>query len=219
MKKLDIIYEDKKLLAINKECNLLTIGNIKNKYNTLYHEVRLYLNKKNQKAFIVNRLDKDTSGIVLFAKDEKTKEVLQNKWNDITIRKYYAVVEGVLKEKQGTLENYLSESKTLQVYVNDNNKGKLAILNYQVIKETNKYSLLDIEIKTGRRNQIRCQLDYIKHPIIGDKKYNSKKNPINRLGLHAYKLILKNPIDNKVYEFNSKAPKEIENMFTKNQKK
>lgn len=213
MKKLNIIYEDKELLVINKESNLLTIGTSKNKLNTLYHEVREYIRKKNQKVFIVNRLDKDTSGIVLFAKSEKLKKVLQDNWNNITNRYYYAVVEGIPKKKSDTLKNYLNETKTLQVYVSNDNKGKIAILTYNVINNTNKYSLLDIEIKTGRRNQIRCQLDNIGNPIIGDKKYNSKKNPIGRLGLHAYKLILKNPINKRTYIFESNMPKEFNNIF------
>ena len=219
MKKLDIIYEDKELLVINKENNLLTIGTSKNKTNTLYHEVREYIRKKNQKVFIVNRLDKETSGIVLFAKNERLKKVLQDNWNDITNRYYYAVVEGIPKKKEDILRDYLKESSTLQVYISNDNTGKLAILDYKIKDKTNKYSLLDIEIKTGRRNQIRCQLANIGNPIIGDKKYNSKKNPIGRLGLHAYKLVLKNPINKKTYNFESKIPKEFNNIFIeKNQK-
>ena len=215
MKKLDIIYEDKELLVINKESKLLTIGTSKNKMNTLYHEVREYIRKKNQKIFIVNRLDKDTSGIVLFAKSEKLKNILQENWNDIAKRYYYAVVEGIPKEREGTLKNYLKESSTLEVYVSKDNSGKLVILNYKIIDKTNKYALLDIEIKTGKRNQIRAQLDYMGNPIIGDKKYNSKKNPIGRLGLHAYKLIIQNPLNKHTYIFENSIPKEFEKIFKK----
>ena len=207
MKKLDIIYEDKEFLVVNKPCKLLSIGTLKNKDNTLYHEVREYIRKKNQKVFIVNRLDKDTSGIVLFVKNEKLKLLLQEKWNDISIRKYYAIVEGVLENKIGTLGNYLFESKTLEVFVSKNNKGKVAILDYEVIKENKNYSLLDIRIKTGRRNQIRCQLDYINHPIVGDKKYNSSSNPMGRLGLHAYYLKIIHPVNGREYEFEAKPDK------------
>jgi 23S rRNA pseudouridine1911/1915/1917 synthase len=217
MKKLNIIYEDKELLVIDKPSGQYTIGTDKDKYNSLYHEVREYIRKKNQKVFIVNRLDKDTSGIVVFAKNEKLKKALQDNWNDITKRYYYAIVEGHLKEKKATLKNYLQESSTLEVYVVDKTKdAKLAILNYAVINEQSKYSVLDIEIKTGRKNQIRCQLDHIGNPIIGDKKYSSKVNPINRLGLHAYKLILKNPLNKRTYEFSSKVPKLFDNFFQKN---
>ena len=218
MKKLNIIYEDKNLLVIDKEANILTIGTNKNKIHTLYHEVREYIRKKNQKVFIVNRLDKDTSGLVVFAKNEKLKYELQNNWNSIAKRYYYAIVEGRLKKKEDTLINYLKETKTLDVVVTDDKRDKKCILIYKEIEGNKNYSLLDIEIKTGRRNQIRCQLDYIKHPIIGDKKYNSKKNPIGRLGLHAYKIILKNPLDKKEYIFVSNMPKTFEKIFQKNQK-
>ena len=217
MKKLNIIYEDKELLVIDKPSGQYTIGTDKDKFNSLYHEVREYIRKKNQKVFIVNRLDKDTSGIVLFTKNEQLKSQLQNNWNNITKRYYYAIVEGKLKQKEATLKNYLDESKTLQVYVtNKTNTSKLAITNYKVINELSKYTLLDIEIKTGRKNQIRCQLDYIGNPIIGDKKYSSKVNPIGRLGLHAYKLILTNPNNKKTYEFESKIPKLFLDYFSKN---
>ncbi len=211
-KKMDIIYEDKELLVINKPEKLLTIGTNNNKINTLYHEAREYIKKKNQKIFIVNRLDRDTSGIVVFAKNEKLKHAIQNNWNDITKRYYYAVVEGKVK-KSDTLINYLKESKGLEIYVSKDKNGKLAILEYKVVLSNNDYSLLDIEIKSGRRNQIRCQLDYINHPIIGDKKYNSTKNPLGRLGLHAYKLLLTNPITNKEYIFESKVPKQFFDIF------
>ena len=219
MKKLDILYEDKELLVVNKENGLLTIGTTKNKTNTLYHEVREYIRKKNQKVFIVNRLDKETSGIVLFAKNERLKKELQDNWNELASRYYYAIVEGIPKKNRDTLKDYLMESSTLQVYVSNDNKGKLAILNYEIIDKTNKYALLKIEIKTGRRNQIRCQLANIGNPIIGDKKYNCKKNPIGRLGLHAYKLILNNPSNKKEYIFETKIPKEFTKIFKEKNKK
>ena len=216
MKKLNIIYEDKELLIIDKPCGKYSIGTDKDKFNSLYHEVREYIRKKNQKVFIVNRLDRDTSGIVVFAKNENLKSLLQNNWNNITKRYYYAIVEGHTPKKEDSLKNYLDESKTLQVYVtNKSNTSKLAITNYKVINELSKYTLLDVEIKTGRKNQIRCQLDHIGNPIVGDKKYSSKVNPINRLGLHAYKLVLNNPINKKTYEFIAKTPKLFLDYFSK----
>ena len=216
MKKLNIIYEDKELLVIDKPSGQYTIGTDKDKYNSLYHEVREYIRKKNQKVFIVNRLDRDTSGIVVFAKNEPLKSALQNNWNNIAKRYYYAIVEGKVSKKEDTLRNYLEESKTLQVYVtNKPNNSKQAITHYKVINELSKYTLLDIDIKTGRKNQIRCQLDYIGHPIVGDKKYSSKVNPIGRLGLHAYKLILTHPTNHKVLEFEAKTPKLFLDYFLK----
>jgi len=218
-KKLNIVYEDKELLVIDKPYNLLTIATEKEKFNTLYKEVREYIRKKNQKVFIVNRLDKDTSGIVVFAKSEALKRALQDNWNNIAKRYYIAVCEGKFNKNADTLKDYLYETKALDVFVSKTKQGKLSILNYKVIDETNTYSLLDIEIKTGRRNQIRCQLDNINHPIIGDKKYSSKKNPLGRLGLHAYKLVLYNPLNKKEYIFETKMPQNFMKIFEKNQKK
>ena len=215
-KKLNIIYEDKELLVIDKPSNLLTIATSKERNHTLYKEVREYIHKKNQKVFIVNRLDKDTSGIVVFAKNERLKRTLQDNWNDIAKRYYIAVVEGKVKKKEDTLIDYLYETKTLDVFVSKTKDGKKSILKYKVIDETSAYSMLDIEIKTGRRNQIRCQLDNMGNNIIGDKKYGAKKNPIGRLGLHAYKLILSIPGTKKEYIFESKMPQEFSKIFQKN---
>lgn len=193
-KKLTIAFEDKNLLIVDKPAKLLTIGTTKEKERTLYHEVLTYLHKKNQKAFIVNRIDKDTSGLVVFAKNEETKNKMQDNWSKV-IRKYYAVCEGKIKNK-GIIEEYLTEDKNLNVYTTTKDKGKLAITKYNPLKFTSTYTLLDIEILTGRKNQIRVGLSNLKHPIIGDKKYNSKRNPISRLGLQAYYLEFTHPKTN-----------------------
>lgn len=209
MKKLDIIYEDKELLVVNKPDHKLTISTNKVKYNTLYHEAREYVKKQNpkNKIFIVHRLDEQTSGVILFAKSEKLKHLLQDNW-DFYKREYIAITEGHLPKKKDTLKFYLKESKTLEVYVTSNKKdAKLAITNYEVIKENKDTSVLKIDIKTGRKNQIRASLAHIGNPIIGDKKYHAKTNPIKRLGLHANKLIITNPITKKEMEFIAKTPK------------
>ena len=209
MKKLDIIYEDKELLVVNKSAHKLTIANDKTKYNTLYHEAREYVKKQNpkNKIFIVHRLDEQTSGVILFAKSEKLKHLLQNNW-DTYKREYIAIVEGHLPKKKDTLKYYLKESKTLEVYVTNNKKdAKLAITNYEVIKDNKDTSILNIDIKTGRKNQIRVSLAHIGNPIIGDKKYHAKTNPIKRLGLHANRLVITNPITKKEMEFIAKTPK------------
>ncbi len=157
--------------------------------------------------FIVHRLDKDTSGLIIFAKNQDVKNKLQNNWEKVK-REYIAIVEGKMPKKADTLKSYLVESKTHNVYsTKDKNKGKLAITQYEVLKETNKYSLLKITIKTGRKNQIRVQLSDIGHPIIGDKKYNSRENPLKRLALHA------NLIEYKDYHFETKYPKEFKKIF------
>lgn len=214
MKKLDIVYQDKDIIVVNKDAHLLTIGTEKERYNTLYHKVLMYekTKRKSNKIFIVHRLDKETSGLVLFAKREEIKDILQNNWDIYAIeRKYVAVVEGKLKKKEDTLKNHLMENSIHHVYVSDN--GKLAITKYKVLKESKSYSLLDIVITTGRKNQIRAQLSNIGSPIIGDKKYNAKTNPLRRLGLHANKLVIRHPITNEVMTFESKVPSEFMRMF------
>lgn len=189
-KKLIILFEDKNLLVVYKESGLLTISTEKEKYNTLYHEVSSYLHKKKQKAFIVHRLDKDTSGLVVFAKDIKSKNILQKNWSNVE-RKYYAVVLGKLVGSD-TIKSYLYEDKTFYTHISKSNKGLLAITNYNSLKSNNKYSLLDIEILTGRKNQIRVQLNHIGYPILGDKKYGHNK--YKRLMLEAYSLKFEHPI-------------------------
>ena len=210
--KLDIIYEDKHIIVINKQANLLTIGTEKNRDNTLYRKVSDYVKKqhKSNKIFIVHRLDKDTSGIILFAKSEKVKSILQHEW-DKTTRYYVTLVEGKVT-KQGTIKNWLKETKTLYTYSsNTKNDGKLAITKYKPITNNNQFTLLDIEILTGRKNQIRVHMKDIGHPIVGDKKYGSTKNPIRRMCLHATYLKIIHPITHKEIEFNSIYP----NIFDK----
>lgn len=216
-KKLDIIYEDKEILVINKPSGLLTVSTPKEKERTLFHEVSEYVKKSNPKTkvFIINRLDKDTSGIVLFAKNQNIKYMYQNNWDKLAVKRcYVAVVNGTLKQKTGTIKSYLKETKTLLVYSsNDKKEGKLAITNYKVLQENNKYSMLDIEIKTGRKNQIRVHLNDIGNPILGDKKYGNVKSPINRLTLHASYMLLINPKTKKQMEFICDMPKSFNNLF------
>ena len=184
-KKLDILYEDKFIIIVNKPSNLLTISTDKEKERTLYHYVYEYLKKKNKnnKVFIVHRLDKDTSGIVMFAKDEKTKFYLQDNWNSFK-KCYVAVVHGKTNDK-GVLKNYLNETKTHLTYIVNDKNGKLAITEYEKVLENQKYTMLSLNLKTGRKNQIRIQLSHIGNPIVGDRKYGIKEDPIKRMALHA----------------------------------
>lgn len=210
--KLDIVYEDKNIIVINKPAHLLTIATNDEKINTLYHKVYEYEKKKNKnnKVFIVHRLDKDTSGLVLFAKSEKLKHLLQEDWNNLAkIREYYAIVEGNVKKDEERIEEYLKETKTLQTIKTSKEKGKLAITEYKVLKRTNAFSILQVFIETGRKNQIRVALQGINHPIIGDKKYGSTKNPLRRVCLHASRLVLENPLTHEEMEFTSRIPKEF----------
>lgn len=207
-KKLKIIYEDKYILIVDKPSGMLTISNEKEKYNTLYHEAHEYLKSKNTKVFIVHRLDKDTSGLVLFAKSEKVKKYLQERWENVE-RGYVALVNGVVEKDKGIIKSYLKETKSLLVYsTNDSKNGKLAITEYNKIKNNNKFSLLNINIKTGRKNQIRVHLNDIGHSIVGDKKYGKIKHAnINRLCLHANYLEFTHPITKELITIKSDIPK------------
>ena len=207
--RLDIIYEDKNILVVNKPAHMLCVQTDKGVSTTLYEKVYDYLHKKNQKVFIVHRLDKDTSGIVLFAKNENLKNQLQDNWNDIVkVREYYAIVEGSVKEDKQTIKQYLKENKQLKTYVAKD--GKEAITHIEVIKRSKNYSILKVLIDTGRKNQIRVALESIGHPIIGDSKYGSTKNPLRRMCLHASKLVLINPITHKEMQFVCNIPKEFD---------
>ncbi len=212
--RIKILYEDKSIIVVSKPSHLLTISTDNEKEKTMFHKVIEYERKKNKnnKVFIVHRLDKDTSGILVFAKNERIKRQLQDNWQN-TKRYYQAVVEGNVEKQEDTIKSYLKENKALITYSTNKSDGKLAITKYKVIKTNKKYSLLDIEILTGRKNQIRVHMNDINHPIIGDKKYNSKTNPIKRLGLHANKLVLQHPITKQIMTFEDKTPKEMLNLF------
>ena len=212
----DIIFEDNHIVVVNKPSGLLTIATDKEKEKTLYHMVREYLVGKDKRAriFIVHRLDKDTSGIVIFAKDEKTKNQLQEHWNEyVSLREYVAVVHGKVKKEKDRIVQYLKETKTNFVYVAKNKDGKEAITNYEVLKETEDYSLLKIEIETGRKNQIRVAMASINHPIVGDKKYSELKEAENRLYLHANRLKIYYPEIKKEILFETQTPSEFKRIM------
>lgn len=206
---LSIIYEDNNIIVVDKPSKLLTISNKNEKENTLYRMVSDYLKKDKKKVFVIHRLDFDTSGVIMFAKNEKVQKLYQDNWNKLAkVREYYAVVEGITNDK-GHIESYLKQTKTLLVYSSKNKDGYFAITDYEKIANNDKYSLLKINISTGRRNQIRCHMHDINHPIVGDNRYLSKTNPINRLALHASRLIITDPITKNDFIFVSNIPNEF----------
>ena len=212
----DILFEDEHIIVVNKPSGLLTIATAKEKDKTLYHIVREYLVSKDRNAriFIVHRLDKDTSGIVVLAKDEKTKNKLQENWNEyVSLREYVAVVHGHMKKESNRIVQRLKETKTNLVYVSRNEEGKEAITNYKVIKENDDYSMLSINIETGRKNQIRVALATLNNPIVGDKKYSNIKDKENRLYLHANRLKLYYPYLKKDILFETSTPNEFKKIM------
>lgn len=214
--KLDIIYEDKEIIVINKPAGLLSIATDNEKTKTAYHMLVNHVRKENPKnqVFVVHRLDRDTSGVLMIAKDIKLRDKLQDDWNNlVSERQYYAIVEGKLKKKEDTIKSYLTETTTHLVYSSRGKTGKEAITHYQVIKENKNYSLLKVNIDSGRKNQIRVHLKELGHPVIGDNKYGSGDNPLRRLGLHASVLELTHPITHKKMRFEAKIPDSFKKMF------
>ncbi len=207
--KLDIIYEDDKLIAINKPAGLLSIESDNDTTNTAYRLVMDYVRKKNKMArvYIVHRIDKETSGVLLFSKDEKLRDNLQHRWQDIVKkREYIAICEGNFQQKSGTIKSYLKNNANNLMYVTNDKSSQFAITHYKVIKENKIYSYVDVLIDTGRKNQIRVHLGSLGHKIVGDKKYQAKTDPIKRLGLHAYVLEFINPETNKIISLKAKIP-------------
>lgn len=211
-----ILYEDESLIAIEKPAGLLTVGTDDEKEKTAYKIVRNFLNEKGQKLFVVHRLDRDTSGILLFAKNEKMKIMLQKHWNDITLKRgYMAIVEGVMKPEFGTIRSFLKEENNKMVHSTKGIDGKLAITRYQTIDKSEEYSLLEVFLETGRKNQIRVHMSEAGHPVIGDTKYHASKNPIHRLGLHSHILVFIHPFTKKVVHLESPIPKNFQKLFKK----
>ena len=203
---LDIIYEDEYFFVINKPAGLLSISTTKEKEKTAYHLVREFIKnrKKNDKIFVLHRLDKDTSGVLVFVKDNTLKNLLQNNWDKyVKVREYIALVKGNVKDIDD-YTCYLKEIGPDKVIVTNKKEGKMAVTSLKTINKNNKYSLVKVNIKTGRRNQIRVVLNYLGNSIVGDKKYGGIKS--NRLYLHASKLTITNPFNNKTYTFESSVP-------------
>lgn len=210
---INIIYEDNDIIVIDKPSKILTISNRNEKVNTLYRMVSDHLKKEHKKVFIIHRLDFDTSGIIMFAKSQRVQKLYQDNWNDLAkIREYTAIVDGITANK-GHIESYLKQTKTLLVYSSKNKDGLFAITDYEKIGGNSKYSMLKIFISTGRRNQIRCHMADIGHPILGDYRYKCKINPIDRLCLHANRLEIINPITKELMVFNSNIPKEFNSII------
>lgn len=216
---LPIIFENDELIVINKPSGLLSIASDREKGRTAYRMVNDYVQQKDKhnRIFVVHRLDEDTSGVLVFAKNSKTKEILQKNWNDIVRKRgYYAIVEGKMEKIEDTFVDYLKENSFNLMYVtNDRVNGKKCVTHYKVMKSNSNYSLLDVDIDSGRKNQIRVQLGHRNHHVIGDDKYGEPSNPLKRLGLHAYNLTFVHPITKKVYEFMAPMPEEFNKIFNK----
>jgi tRNA pseudouridine32 synthase/23S rRNA pseudouridine746 synthase/23S rRNA pseudouridine1911/1915/1917 synthase len=209
-KGLTILYEDQDIIVVNKINGLLTMGTDREKENTAYFHLTDYVRKGNPRSqnrvFIVHRLDRDTSGVLVFAKTEQVKQFLQDNWQEFT-KKYVAVVHGQLSEKEGIITSYLVENSINRMYsVNNPEKGKLSKTGYKVLKENAKFSLLEINLFTGTKNQIRVHFSEKSHPVAGDKMYGIPEKGIKRLALHSKSLSIIHPFTKKSLTFETEVP-------------
>lgn len=218
--KLNIIFEDRDLIVIEKEAGLLSVASAKEKTNTAVQILKEHIEANNpqDRVYIVHRLEREVSGILIFAKSKEVQTLLQENWNDYILdRRYVAVVEGHFKEPKGTLRNYLVSNKNNLVFISKNPEGATqAITHYNVVKQNRAYSLLEISTETGFKNQIRVQMDHIGYPVTGDKKYNARKNPLNRVALHASLIEMKHPSRDEILKFELVAPSSFRNLVTSN---
>lgn len=208
-----ILYEDERLIAVNKPAGLLSVGNERERMRTAYRKVSDYVKSRdvNAKIFVVHRLDRETSGVLLFAKDPATQRAFQEHWNEIITRRgYYAVVEGAPKPAEDTITSHLIETATHLVFSGQPGlNSRRAVTHYRTMAAGHGYALLDVSIDTGRKNQIRVHMQDMDHPVAGDKQYGAKTNPLGRLCLHAYELSLTDPATGQALSFVARMPKEF----------
>lgn len=211
-----LVYEDEHLIVIDKNAGLLSMASDNEKYLTAYNILSTYVKsqKPSNRIFIVHRLDRDTSGLMMFARSEKVQSLLQRDWkHNVTARTYVALVEGDVAEPDGVIKSYIYESKALVMHSTRNpEKGELAITRFRRLKSGKEYSLLEVTLETGKKNQIRLHMQEIGHSIAGDKKYGATTSPIGRLGLHASVLAFIHPVNGKEMRFESRIPAKFRRM-------
>jgi RluA family pseudouridine synthase len=215
-KGISILYEDNDILVAVKPYGLLTMGTDRDKSRTLYAILTDYVRKGYSKSanriFIVHRLDRDTSGILIFAKSIEAKLQLQGQWEE-TEKRYIAVVHGRCEKREGTISTCLAENKAHLVYsTTDSAKGKLSHTAYRVLKDTEEFSLLEVNLLTGRKHQIRVHLAEIGHPVVGDEKYGRGKETYKRLALHAKSISFIHPSSGKRLTFETGFPEYFNKM-------
>ena len=218
-----IVFEDDDFLVINKPVGLLSVESDK-ETECAYGYALEYMQAqgKNSRPYVLHRIDKETSGVLVFAKNIKLHSMLKMHWNEqVTLREYFAVIEGILENKQGTITSFLKENKNNIVYSTNDPTGQKAVTRYEVVKENGEYSLLKVQIETGRKNQIRVHMQSLGCPVVGDEKYGKKqddaqvKNPLARLGLHASRIEFVHPVTKEVKSFNAPLPPAFREFFGK----
>lgn len=218
---LKLVYEDAYIIVVEKKEGLLSVSTERQKERTAQHILNEYVKRSHRfnRVFVVHRLDRETSGLMMYAKDEKTQNTLRDNWHDIvTDRRYVSIVSGEMEKDYGTIESWLTDRK---LYVSsspvDDGEGKFAVTHYKTIKRSNGYSLVELELETGRKNQIRVHMSDMGHPVIGDERYGSDCNPLGRLALHAFKLCFYHPVTGELMEFETPYPTAFKGLMLKKQ--
>ena len=208
-KELDIVFEDPYLFIIDKHPGLLSMSN-NSRQQTVQTVLNRYLEKGGGRntSHLVHRLDRDTSGLMVYAKDVQTQQSLINSWQQlVSDRRYLALVEGEFEQTRGRIQSWLTEDKKFITHSSPvDNGGKYAVTHYNVLASSNGYSLVECELETGRKNQIRVHMADLGHPVVGDRKYGSAEDPMRRLGLHAYMLCFTHPVTGKHMRFETPVP-------------
>lgn len=213
---LKIVYEDDVLIVVEKQSGLLSMGTDRERMRTAFYILSEHVKQADQKnrIFILHRLDRDTSGLMMFAKNEEVKTAMQSAWDTVVLeRKYVAVVEGALDRTEGTISTYLTENSGYKVFVSNKIEGDLAITYYRVLKSNPVCSMVELSLNTGKKNQIRAHMEYIGHSIVGDKKYGAQWNPIGRVALHASVLRFTHPTTGEEMSFSTPIPGKFTSLF------
>ena len=210
---LRIVYEDADIIVIDKRNGLLSIGTDKEQKRTAYYILSDYVKEQHpdNKIFVVHRLDRETSGLMMFAKSEKIQEQMQRGWHKLVLdRRYVAVIEGALPHAEGVIDAPLTQDRNHKMWVTRPGEGEDATTYYTTLRRGKEYSLVDLRLVTGKKNQIRAHLEWKGTPIAGDKKYHAKTNPAGRVCLHAYKLSITHPTTGQELHFDTRIPKLFE---------
>lgn len=219
LKGMTIVYEDEDIIVIDKEAGILSVSTDKEKSKTVYSVLNEYVKRKSKLArvFVLHRLDREMSGLMVFAKSQDIQTIFQMGWDRIVqTYNYTGVVYGELNPKKGTITSWLTENKNFVVFSSPKDNGGLkAVTHYKTIKSANKFSLVEFNLETRRKNQVRVHMNSVEHPIVGDRKYGATTNPIKRIALHAGEMVLIHPKVKSRLEFKSNVPKKMSDLLAK----
>ena len=217
---LKLLYEDAYLIVVEKKEGLLSVATDHQKERTAQHILNEYVKRENRnnRIYVVHRLDRETSGIMMYAKDEKTQHTLRDNWHHIvTDRRYVTIVQGEMEKDQGSVESWLTDRKLYVSSSAHDDGGKYALTHYRTIKRANGYSLLEVQLETGRKNQIRVHMQQLGHPVLGDERYGCEADPLGRMALHAFKLCFRHPVTGELMEFETPYPPAFKSLMLKKQ--